>query len=179
MRLYLFLLASPLLLAACGGRDDVDPVPTEAPASHEAPAATDSAGFAGIADLHLFARALRAGGWADSLGAGGPVTVFAPTDAAFATLPTSEREALFAPAGRERLRRLLADHVIPVPVRSADVVEPITYTTLGGITLTVALDGDSLTVSDAEGQRARVRAADVDFEGGVLHTIDRPLGLAR
>ena len=50
--------------------------------------------------FQIMARAIEAAGMAEQLQNGGPYTVFAPTDEAFAALPAATADALFA-AGNE------------------------------------------------------------------------------
>src|SRR5918994_439428 len=57
--------------------------------------------------LSTFFKAVRQSGLTDTLKGGGPFTVFAPTDEAFAKLPPETLEELFRPQNKERLRELL------------------------------------------------------------------------
>ena len=53
------------------------------------------------------AAALQAGGLIDALKDAGPFTVFAPTDEAFAKLPTGTVETLLKPENRDKLVAIL------------------------------------------------------------------------
>jgi uncharacterized surface protein with fasciclin (FAS1) repeats len=58
------------------------------------------------------AKAIEAAGLQDSLTAQGPVTIFAPTDEAFAKLPPGELEALLKPENKDKLVKILTHHVV-------------------------------------------------------------------
>src|SRR4029079_15206431 len=59
------------------------------------------------------AKALEAAGLVETLKAAGPVTVFAPTDEAFAKLPAGTLDTLLKPENRAKLTRILTYHVVP------------------------------------------------------------------
>ena len=123
--------------------------------------------------------AVRAAGLVDTLASGGPFTVFAPTDAAFAKLPQGAVQMLLQEANRDRLRALLTYHVVPGRVTAAELVAAIrrnggqaTLTTVQGGTLTARLAGDRVTITDAEGGTATVTQADLIQSNGVIHVTD-------
>jgi len=49
----------------------------------------------------------------DALTANGPITIFAPTDEAFAKLPPGQLEALLRPENKDQLVKILTNHVVP------------------------------------------------------------------
>jgi uncharacterized surface protein with fasciclin (FAS1) repeats len=57
-------------------------------------------------------KAIEAAGLTSTFTAQGPVTIFAPTDEAFAKLPPAELEALLQPANKDKLVRILTHHVV-------------------------------------------------------------------
>ncbi|MDV3256986.1 MAG: fasciclin domain-containing protein [Sphingomonas sp.] len=123
--------------------------------------------------------AVKAAGLVDTLAGGGPFTVFAPTDAAFAKLPAGTVETLLQPANRDRLRAVLTYHVVPGKVTAAQLVKLIeenggraAMTTVQGGTLTASLSGGSVVITDASGNAARVTAADLVQSNGVIHVTD-------
>ena len=65
--------------------------------------------------------AVKAAGLVDTLKSPGPVTVFAPTDAAFAKLPAGTVDALLKDP--EKLKKILTYHVVPGKVMAAEVVK--------------------------------------------------------
>ena len=70
--------------------------------------------------FNTLAAALEAAGLIGVLQGEGPFTVFAPTDAAFAKLPSGTVEALLA--DKEALTRILTYHVVAGRVTSSQVV---------------------------------------------------------
>lgn len=67
-----------------------------------------------------FAKAVEAAGLQDTLAAQDAMTVFAPTDEAFAKLPPEQLEALLRPENKDQLVKLLAHHVVPGRALSTD-----------------------------------------------------------
>lgn len=130
-------------------------------------------------DHETLVAAVKAAGLVDTLASGGPFTVFAPTDAAFAKLPAGTVDTLLKPANRDRLRNVLIYHVVSGKVTSADLVEVIrksggqaTLTTVQGGTLTASLFGGSVAITDAAGGTAMVTKADLIQSNGVIHVTD-------
>jgi len=58
-------------------------------------------------------KAIEVAGLQDALTSQGPVTVFAPTDEAFAKLPPGQLEALLRPENKDQLVKILTNHVVP------------------------------------------------------------------
>jgi uncharacterized surface protein with fasciclin (FAS1) repeats len=130
-------------------------------------------------DHETLVAAVKAAGLVDTLASGGPFTVFAPTDAAFAKLPAGTVDTLLQPANRDQLRAVLTYHVVPGKVTSAQLVEMIgknggqaKLTTVQGGTLTASLSGSSVLITDAAGGAAKVTAADLLQSNGVIHVTD-------
>jgi transforming growth factor-beta-induced protein len=92
------------------------------------------------------------------------LTVFAPTDEAFAALPPGTLEELTT----EELTAILTYHVVSGEVLSTDLTAG-DVATLNGESVTVALD-DGVTVNDA-----KVIVADIVTTNGVIHVIDKVL----
>lgn len=99
------------------------------------------------------------------------LTVFAPTDEAFAKLPQATVNALLR--DRKKLQAVLLYHVLGTKVTSQDVAGMGgmgTPKTLNGATVNVTTIGDSIYVNEA-----KVIQADVPTTNGVIHVIDRVL----
>lgn len=112
-------------------------------------------------------QAAVAAGLADTLANGGPFTVFAPTDEAFAKLPAGTVASLLKPENKDSLAKILKLHVVSGTVPSAQAVKLTSATTLAGQDLTLAVKDGKLTVNGAH-----VIAADVNAKNGVIHVID-------
>lgn len=123
--------------------------------------------------------AVSAAGLVDALKGPGPLTVFAPTNAAFAKLPAGTVETLLKPENKATLTAVLTYHVVPGKVTAADLVKQIkagggkaTLKTLQGGTLTASLMGDTVMLTDAKGGMSHVTQADVMQSNGVIHVVD-------
>ena len=123
--------------------------------------------------------AVQAAGLVDTLATGGPFTVFAPTDTAFAKLPDGTVPNLLRPQNRDRLTGVLTYHVVSGSVSAADLTALIRkhggsaqVETLSGGTLTARLSGDTIIITDAAGRATAVTQADVNTSNGVIHVTD-------
>ena len=109
--------------------------------------------------------AVQAAGLADTLATGGPFTVFAPTDEAFAQIPEDQLAALLEDT--ETLTAILTYHVVSGTVRAADVVGLDSATTLQGSDIAISVSDDGVRVDGA-----RVVATDIEASNGIIHVID-------
>ncbi len=111
--------------------------------------------------------AAQAADLVDALKGDGPLTVFAPTDDAFAKLPEGTVETLLKPENKEKLQAVLLYHVVAGKVTSDQVVN---------LTSAESLEGDTIDISVKEGKvyvdDAQVIAADIEASNGVIHVID-------
>ncbi len=124
-----------------------------------------------LGNFSILLTALRTANLEDTLATGGPFTVFAPTDDAFADLlaqlDITAPELLADP----RLPDILLYHVAPDRLRAFDLLKSSTQPTLSsGRSVLVLLEGRSVLVNRAEVLRANVPA-----ENGIIHVIDRVL----
>jgi uncharacterized surface protein with fasciclin (FAS1) repeats len=108
---------------------------------------------------------LRAAGYDTDLGRPGRLTMFAPTNAAFASLPSTD--ALLADP--QRLSAVLAFHLVEglVPL---DALATGSLTTVHGAAVGVERDGDTVTIGGA-----RIVGPDIPAPNGVIHAIDQVL----
>lgn len=123
--------------------------------------------------------AVQAAGLAGTLSGRGPFTVFAPTDSAFARLPSGTVETLVRPENRGMLQSILTYHVVPGRVTAAQLVSAIRagggmarLTTVQGGALVARLSGGNVVVTDAKGGRATVTQADLSGSNGIIHVTD-------
>lgn len=110
------------------------------------------------------ATALQAAGLVDTLKGKGPFTVFAPTDEAFAKLPSGTLDALLK--DKAKLTAVLTYHVVPGKVMAADVVKLKSAKTVQGSSLTID------TTSGVKVDGATVVKTDIGASNGVIHVID-------
>ncbi|MBO0939529.1 fasciclin domain-containing protein [Fibrella sp. HMF5335] len=131
--------------------------------------------LAGATDFSTLQSALTASGLADKAKEQGPYTVFAPSNDAFAKLPTGTLETLTAPASKDKLAAILANHVVSGSFSAADLKDGQTLKTVGGGTLTVRKQGNSVMLTDAKGGSAMVTTADIQATNGMVHAVDSVL----
>ncbi len=93
------------------------------------------------------------------------LTIFAPTNDAFAKLPREQVEFLTSAEGKPVLQAILAHHVVAQPLESSTLLDRRRLKALSGQSLEV--DPSALTVDGA-----RLVATDVAFDGGLVHVID-------
>lgn len=122
----------------------------------------------GAGEFTTLAKALEAADLVDTLQGEGPFTVFAPTDAAFATLPAGTVETLLKPENKQQLVQILTYHVVPGKVMAADVVKLDEAKTVNGKTIDVSVEGDAVKVNSAS-----VTSTDISASNGVIHVIDQ------
>jgi len=124
------------------------------------------------AEAGSFNTLIAAAKAADLVGAlkgDGPLTVFAPTDDAFAALPEGTVENLLKPENKEQLQAVLLYHVVSGKVMSGDLQSGETNApTLQGATVSIVKSSAGVTVNGAN-----VVAADVKASNGVIHVIDK------
>lgn len=100
----------------------------------------------------------------------GPFTVFAPTNAAFEAI--SDVVETLTP---EQVVDVLTYHVLAANVESGDIMPPQTATMLNEQDITIDVEGDVVTITDAAGGTAEVTVADQIGTNGVVHIIDAVL----
>ncbi|MBV8748853.1 MAG: fasciclin domain-containing protein [Candidatus Eremiobacteraeota bacterium] len=122
-------------------------------------------------NLTTFVAAVHMAGLDDMLKAAGPLTVYAPTDDAFAKMSAADRDALMH--NPDRLKDLILGCVLKdeVVMHSGDSSVSTGYMpSAAGRNLTFALDGDRQTVGGAH-----LVATDMRAGNGYLDTIDKVL----
>ena len=111
---------------------------------------------------------VKQAGLAGALSGPGPLTVFAPTDAAFAKVPKATLAALAK--DKSKLKAVLLYHVVSGKLTAAQVVKQKSLTTLEGGTLSIRTRAGNVYVN-----RARVIEANVTASNGVIHVINQVL----
>ena len=114
----------------------------------------------------LLTAATKAG-LADALQSDGPFTVFAPTDEAFAKLPSGTLESLLRPENKQKLAKIIKYHVVPGRVYSPTAMKAKDAGTLAEQNVRFSWKNDALFIDEA-----RIVATDIDASNGVIHVID-------
>jgi uncharacterized surface protein with fasciclin (FAS1) repeats len=133
-------------------------------------------------DHTTLVAAVKAGGLVDTLEGKGPFTVFAPTNEAFAALPSGTVDNLLKPENKKELDKILTYHVVPGRLDSEALDRDIKkgdgkakLKTVQGDELTVTGSGRDLMVTDEKGNTAKVTIADVYQSNGVIQVVDKVL----
>ncbi|MFM6281155.1 MAG: fasciclin domain-containing protein, partial [Dolichospermum sp.] len=71
--------------------------------------------------LKTLVTAIKAAGLVETLSSQEPLTVFAPTDAAFKALPKGTLAKLLKPENKDTLVKILTYHVVPGVITSKDI----------------------------------------------------------
>lgn len=122
-------------------------------------------------DFSILVEAVTAANLGATLSGAGPFTVFAPTNAAFASLLTElgiSKDALLA--NKTLLAQVLTYHVVSARVLKAEVQVGSAIKSLQGETFTI---DSSLNVNDQRARKAKIVATDVFGSNGVIHVIDK------
>jgi uncharacterized surface protein with fasciclin (FAS1) repeats len=115
--------------------------------------------------------AVKAAGLVETLKGPGPFTVFAPTDAAFAALPSGTLATLLKPENKAKLVAILTYHVLPGRILSKDIAgKKLDPKTVEGERLAINATGRTVKVNTAT-----VIKADIVADNGVIHVIDKVL----
>ncbi len=124
----------------------------------------------GAGSFSTLLAAAQAAGLADTLANGGPFTVFAPTDAAFAKLPAGTVEMLLKPENKDKLATILKFHVVSGRVYSDQALSAGQAETLAGKPIMIKAWGGKAKV-----QNATLVETDIEAKNGVVHVIDTVL----
>ena len=123
--------------------------------------------------LSTLVAALKAADLVGAFAGEGQFTVFAPTNDAFAKIPSDALANLLKPENKHALRKVLRRHVVAgwvikagdIPAGSTNIIsfgsEPITVTNANG----------GVSIQSSAG-RANVIATDVIASNGVVHVVD-------
>lgn len=125
----------------------------------------------GSKDHTTLVAAVKAAGLVDTLKGAGPFTVFAPTNAAFAKLPSGTVDTLVMPENKEKLTGILTYHVVPGRYTAADMKDGMTLKTVNGEMLTFNQKDGKWWINES----AMIEIPDVISSNGVTFVIDSVL----
>lgn len=134
------------------------------PATDNIPTVADKAG-----SFKTLLAAAKAGGLVETLRGEGPLTVFAPTDEAFAKLGNTVAD-LLKPENKDKLVSILTYHVVKGRVYSEDAVKAKAATTVQGGSIKISVSDKGAFVNES-----KLVKTDIDASNGVIHVIDAVL----
>ena len=124
-------------------------------------------------NFQIFIKALKAADLFDGYRRGYPLTVFAPTDEAFAKLPPGTLDNLLKPENKPELIQLLVYHVLTANSTVLQFIAkelPMRFQNYALVPIVIAHDGYKLQVNDA-----LVIKPDMLATNGFVHAIDTVL----
>ena len=167
------LMAAVFILAACAPAMTPVPEPTKVPE----PTAMPEPELKDIVDTAVadgrfgtLVAAVQAAGLVDALKGEGPLTVFAPTDDAFAMLPEGTVESLLKAENLEQLKSILLYHVVGGKLMASDVTSMTAAESLEGSEIAFKVD-----MGNAYANEAKIIITDIETSNGVIHVIDSVL----
>ncbi len=124
----------------------------------------------GAGTFTTLVAAAKAAGLVEALTGEDALTVFAPTDAAFAKLPAGTVESLLKPENKAKLAAILKYHVVAGRVYSSAAVAAKSAETLQGSSIKISVSEKGAMVNEA-----KLVKTDIDASNGVIHVIDAVL----
>ena len=135
------------------------------PAADNIPATAMKAGT-----FKTLVAAAKAAGLVGALSGDRPLTVFAPTDEAFAQLPEGTVDNLLKPENVVQLKQILLYHVVEGRVYSDQALKLKKAATLSGSTLKISASETGAFIN-----KSKLTALDIEASNGVIHVIDTVL----
>ena len=166
-----FVAALSIALASTAHARDCESkrlMKSKAQSTSAGPDIVDTAVKAG--SFKTLVAAVKAAGLVDALKSKEKLTVFAPTDEAFAKLPAGTIDSLLKPENKDQLIRILTYHVVPGEVAFKDAVGLEQATALNKLALDVSVKEGSLFLN-----QSRVINNDIQTSNGIIHVIDTVL----
>jgi len=152
---------------------ETEPVANDIAADTQAPPVSSDIVETAVAtpELSTLVTAVTQAELAATLQSDGPFTVFAPTNEAFAALPTETLETLLLPENIADLQSILTYHVVPGAITSDQLTDGMQVVTVNGETITIGVTADGVSINGS----ANVAIADIETSNGIVHVIDSVL----
>lgn len=131
-------------------------------------------------DYSILLKAINASGLAETFESKGPITIFAPTNSAFAKLPGGKLDTLLKPQHKYELSSLITYHAIAGKVSIKDISRNIkehkgtaTYITLAGSKIAATIDTNRhIILTDENGGQCIISQHDIEQSNGMLHVVN-------
>ena len=135
---------------------------------------------AGINDNTTLITAIKACGMENNIRNKNSITIFAPTNAAFAKLPPGLVEQLMKPENASILNKIISYHIVEGNHSTASVREAIkagkgkaSYTTLSGNTLIATIEENRIRLTDDGNNACFITMSDLKGSNGTIHVLDK------
>ncbi|MES2277964.1 MAG: fasciclin domain-containing protein [Bacteroidota bacterium] len=131
-------------------------------------------------DYTTLLSAIKTAGLTETFESKGPITIFAPTNSAFAKLPAGKLDSLLLPSHKFELSSVLTYHAIQGKVSAKDIARNIrehkgtaTYVTLAGSKIAATIDTNrNIILTDETGGQCIISQFDVEQSNGMLHVVN-------
>ncbi len=123
----------------------------------------------GSADHTTLVAAIQSANYVTSIAASGPLTVFAPTNAAFDELPAGTLETLLEPENVDQLREILKYHVTTSSLATSSFQDGQTLGMANGAKATIRVKQGQVSINDAN------VVASIPASNGMVHVVDAVL----
>ncbi len=127
----------------------------------------------------ILVKAIEASGLSEKLAGEGAYTLFAPTDDAFGKLPEGTLKSLLKPENKEKLKAILAYHIIPGNFNSAEIVKAIEnnngesdFRTLNEKSISAYTKDGILVLTGVDGKDSEVEISDKQQTNGYVHVVN-------
>lgn len=159
--------ATETTAAAADGEESVAVLPMGTPPEGDTSELNIAQIATGTSAVTTLTQMVVKAGLVPTLRDGGPFTVFAPVNEAFAALPPETLTAVVE--DNATLTQVLTLHVVPGTYKSTDLMDldGKTLTTVEGGKLLVEMDGDDIIVGGA-----KVIGPDIEASNGMIHAVD-------
>jgi len=133
-------------------------------------------------DHTTLVAAVKAAGLVPTLEGPGPFTVFAPTNEAFAALPSGTVDTLLKPENKAKLTKVLTYHVLSGTYTTRDLKALVMkdggkamLPSVAGPDLTFTVADGMIDVTDVKGDTAEITTPNVIQSNGVIQVVNKVL----
>jgi uncharacterized surface protein with fasciclin (FAS1) repeats len=109
-------------------------------------------------------------------------TIFAPSDRAFGKLSSEKIKDLLRPENKKELKEIVTYFMVAGSLSASKILNALvrgngnaTFTTVQGKKIKASIEGIDIILTDGQGNKAKITAADSDQCNGIIHTIDSVL----
>jgi uncharacterized surface protein with fasciclin (FAS1) repeats len=179
---HIFAGLALLALVGCGSKPQATKAQKAAAAKAEAVVGTNDDVLQALGranDLSTMTTFVKSAGLEKTLEGIGDYTLFAPTDAAFAKLPTDQHRLLASKDGRTQLLALLRQHIATGYITQADITRGLarnagsaSLATMGGAPVRLHRSGNAIFLGSGD-SGPRLIGAPIASRNGVIYRIDQ------